>query len=72
MEKFHKKINRSALLFLIFWMTNHIASGSPPEWSKDAIWYQIFPERFNNGDKTNDPKKETLLGTWPFDPVKSW
>ncbi len=26
-----------------------------PEWSKDAIWYQIFPERFENGDRTNDP-----------------
>lgn len=26
-----------------------------PAWVKDTIWYQIFPERFNNGDKTNDP-----------------
>ncbi len=28
----------------------------PPEWSKTAIWYQIFVERFYNGDTTNDPK----------------
>jgi glycosidase len=27
----------------------------PPAWSKNVIWYQIFVERFNNGDKTNDP-----------------
>jgi len=27
----------------------------PPAWSKNMIWYQIFVERFNNGDKTNDP-----------------
>ncbi|RDU35540.1 alpha-glycosidase [Neobacillus piezotolerans] len=27
----------------------------PPGWVKDTIWYQIFPERFANGDKTNDP-----------------
>jgi cyclomaltodextrinase len=27
----------------------------PPAWSKSVIWYQIFVERFNNGDKTNDP-----------------
>jgi len=27
----------------------------PPTWSKSMIWYQIFVERFNNGDKTNDP-----------------
>jgi cyclomaltodextrinase len=26
-----------------------------PEWAKDGIVYQIFPERFNNGDKSNDP-----------------
>lgn len=26
-----------------------------PEWVKDAVVYQIFPERFANGDPTNDP-----------------
>ncbi len=26
-----------------------------PEWAKDGIIYQIFPERFANGDKSNDP-----------------
>lgn len=26
-----------------------------PEWSKSAIWYQIFPERFRNGDSKNNP-----------------
>ncbi len=26
-----------------------------PEWAKDGIIYQIFPERFANGDKANDP-----------------
>lgn len=26
-----------------------------PEWAKDAVWYQIFPERFRNGDPSNDP-----------------
>lgn len=29
---------------------------SPPEWVKDAIFYQIFPERFANGDPSNDPE----------------
>ncbi len=27
-----------------------------PDWSKDVIYYYIFPERFKNGDKTNNPK----------------
>ncbi len=26
-----------------------------PEWVKDTVWYQIFPERFANGDESNDP-----------------
>ncbi|MDP4096016.1 alpha-glycosidase [Paenibacillus sp. P96] len=28
----------------------------PPAWVKDAVFYQIFPERFANGDPSNDPK----------------
>ena len=27
-----------------------------PEWVKHTVWYQIFPERFANGDKSNDPQ----------------
>ncbi|MCL2050803.1 MAG: glycoside hydrolase family 13 protein [Lachnospiraceae bacterium] len=26
-----------------------------PEWAKGTVWYQIFPERFLNGNKVNDP-----------------
>lgn len=29
-----------------------------PEWAKDAIWYQIFPERFRNGCSRSNPKLE--------------
>ncbi|MBJ9992572.1 alpha-glycosidase [Paenibacillus sp. S28] len=32
-----------------------------PDWAKDAIFYQIMPERFANGDPSNDPK-----GTQPW------
>lgn len=34
-----------------------------PEWVHDTVWYQIFPERFANGDKNNDPKNVK-----PWDP----
>jgi len=27
-----------------------------PEWARDAVYYYVFPERFRNGDKNNDPK----------------
>ena len=31
-----------------------------PDWAKHAIWYQIFPERFANGDPSNDPTAASL------------
>jgi cyclomaltodextrinase / maltogenic alpha-amylase / neopullulanase len=34
--------------------------GTVPEWAKDAIWYQIFPERFRNGDTSNDPTRDVV------------
>ena len=36
-----------------------------PDWLDDAIIYQIFPERFNNGNKDNDPEKIKDWGTIP-------
>ncbi|MCW3079487.1 glycoside hydrolase family 13 protein [Segetibacter sp.] len=38
-----------------------------PRWSKGVVWYQIFPERFSNGDPTNDPKVTDQNGAYPFD-----
>ncbi len=43
-----------------------------PQWAKSAIWYQIFPERFRNGDTTNDPKVSDLIGADPATPPKEW
>lgn len=34
-------------------------------WLKDCIFYQIFPERFANGDKGNDPEKTIPWGEKP-------
>ena len=25
-----------------------------PDWARDSVWYQIYPERFRNGDRSND------------------
>lgn len=33
---------------------NIIPNWKMPEWSKSAVMYQIYVDRFNNGDKTND------------------
>lgn len=31
-----------------------LADYRQPKWVKDSVFYQIFPERFNNGDEEND------------------
>ncbi|MGA2623267.1 MAG: glycoside hydrolase family 13 protein [Bacteroidota bacterium] len=36
-----------------------------PDWVKDAVFYQIFPERFANGDTTNDPPDVQPWGEKP-------
>lgn len=35
---------------------------SAPEWARERVFYQIFPDRFFNGDPANDPP-----GTVPWD-----
>jgi glycosidase len=37
-----------------------VANNPAPDWAKDVVWYQIFPERFNNGDPSNDPTRASL------------
>ncbi len=32
------------------------AGAATPDWSKGAVWYQIFVERFRNGNPKNDPR----------------
>jgi cyclomaltodextrinase / maltogenic alpha-amylase / neopullulanase len=34
-----------------------------PQWVKNTIWYQIFPERFANGDSSNDPDGSLAWGS---------
>ena len=47
-------------------------SADVPEWAKDAVWYQIFPERFRNGDPSNDPTLDDLRGSWPHLRPEGW
>ncbi len=34
----------------------------PRAWQASAVWYQVFPERFRNGDPANDPVRDSLGG----------
>ena len=44
----------------------------PPAWSHDAVWYQIFVERFHNGNPDNDPDLSTMRGSWPHLQPEGW
>lgn len=35
------------------------------DWIKEAVFYQIFPDRFHNGDPTNDPLRTEPWGNPP-------
>ena len=39
-----------------FRQTVYRADYKVPEWARDAVYYYIFPDRFRNGDPSNDPK----------------
>jgi hypothetical protein len=38
-----------------------LAGYTGPEWLRDAVFYQIFPDRFADGDPTNNPRDGELL-----------
>lgn len=49
------------LFLLIFLPINLFTQDDFPEWAKGLVWYQIFPERFANGDSLNDPRSEQVF-----------
>lgn len=53
-----KKIHFTYSLLLLAILAQ--AAQAAPDWAKDVVWYQIFPERFNNGDRSNDPTRASL------------
>ncbi|MDN4523710.1 glycoside hydrolase family 13 protein [Fictibacillus fluitans] len=34
-----------------------------PDWVKNTVWYQIFPERYANGNSSNDPQGTLAWGS---------
>lgn len=67
-----KLLSRKILLLGLTSMTFEILVAGPPSWARDAVWYQIFPERYFNGDTSNDPTINSLKGTWPWEDQQEW
>ena len=53
--------------FFIPYVHSSMAVNSP-SWVKDTIWYQIFPDRFHNGEPSNDPPE---VVDWRSGPVNN-
>jgi cyclomaltodextrinase / maltogenic alpha-amylase / neopullulanase len=52
--------------------TTEKSLASVPVWAKEAIWYQIFVERFRNGDPSNDPTPADMAGSFPDKIPAKW
>ncbi len=66
-EKEMNQQGKNLVYFTFPWM-NNIDINKTPDWVNDTVWYQIFPERFCNGDKANDP---IAIRPWGFHPVSN-
>lgn len=57
----HMKTTWLAILMVVtingLSQTPPVSLDQPPPWAKDVVWYQIFVERFYNGDPANDPRE---------------
>lgn len=60
------------VLFLLGFFLSAEATESGPDWVEDAVFYQIFPERFRNGDPANDPDVGSLYASYPHDTSSAW
>ena len=43
-----------------------------PQWAKTVVWYQLFPERFRDGDNSNNPTINDIKGADPQEPPNEW
>jgi cyclomaltodextrinase len=43
-----------------------------PAWAKEVVWYQVFPERFRDGDASNNPTRKDIAGADPQPLPEHW
>ena len=71
--KFRKSLGAAALLVMSVGAVAHAAPDDfVPEWASQAVWYQIFPERFRDGDPANNPTRTDIVGADPQELPAHW
>ena len=67
---------KKIFIFVFLFSLVSIAQNKFPEWAEGIVWYQIFPERFANGDTTNDPEAQKVFADSKSIPenwkIKKW
>jgi cyclomaltodextrinase / maltogenic alpha-amylase / neopullulanase len=67
---------KKLFVFLFLFSLVLFAQKKFPDWADGIVWYQIFPERFANGDTANDPDAEKVFADSKSIPenwkVKKW
>lgn len=68
------KIGCLLLLFLTFQvgLSQSLPADEPPAWAKNVVWYELFVERFCNGDSTNDPTAADITVPGQSIPPEGW
>ncbi|HFB67657.1 MAG TPA: alpha-amylase, partial [Calditrichae bacterium] len=70
------RFNTGIILLAMVWVAVGLlvqhGQASAPEWAQGVVWYQIFPERFANGDTANDPTLRDIQGSWPHFYPQDW
>jgi len=64
-KQFERELPDNPNTFFDFPFINPVDVFRTPDWVKDAVFYQIFPERFANGDSSNDPANVEPWGGEP-------
>jgi glycosidase len=60
------------LTYLLLFISTALFAQEMPEWAAKVVWYQIFPDRFYNGDPGNDPHLTDQIDSWPHDTTGPW
>lgn len=61
----HCEPDMSSTNFFEFLWPNCADGFTPPEWSGEQVYYQIFPDRFRNGDSSLTPPQSEPWGSMP-------
>jgi cyclomaltodextrinase len=79
MKKFNRILFKTLFMGLFFAQFSacqeaelEIENTLPPAWAEEVIWYQIFVERFHNGDTSNDPRPVDIAGAYANPLPANW